>query len=983
MERIHQNPGPGPEPEPGPGPGPAPSCVSFKSDDSKDFFIDFKGDGAPAAQRVDQQNSEVPRVQSDQQLHLDSIFMLLEDNMVTFVKKELKKMQKVVSPDYPECSESQREDEEELESDDEDQRSSREMFQQITVLFLRRMKQEKLADRLQSKFAAPVCRRKLKCGLKKKFQRVFEGIAKAGQSTLLNEIYTELYITEGGTAEVNDEHEVRQIEAASRKADRAERSIRPEDIFKGSPGRDGPIRTVMTQGVAGIGKTVLTQKLTLDWAEDKSNQDIHFMFPLTFRELNVLKERKFSLVELVHHFFSETKAAGMCRFEDFQVVLIFDGLDECRLPLDFHNNEVLTDVTESTSVDVLLTNLIRGNLLPSARLWITTRPAAANQIPPDCVDMVTDVRGFTDPQKEEYFKKRSKDEEQASSIISHIKAAQSLHIMCHIPVFCWITATVLEELLRTREGGDLPRTLTEMYIYHLVVQTKVKKVKYDGGAETDPHWSPDSRRMIESLGKLAFEQLQKGNLIFYESDLKECGINMEAASVYSGVFTQIFKEERGLYQDKVFCFIHLSVQEFLAAVYMFHCYTNRKEKVLEDFLGKDWKDEGRDTLDVFLNRVMEKSLRSKNGHLDLFVRFLHGLCLESNQRLLGGRLDQTENHPEMIQRVINNLKKMNSDEMSPDRSINIFHCLMEMKDLSVHHEIQEFLQSKNRSEEELSEIHCSALAYMLQMSEEVLDKLDLNMYRTSDEGKRRLIPAVRNCRKARLSDCGLSESHCEVVASALKSNPSYLIELDLSWNKLQDSGVKHLCDGLQSPNCKLETLRLSDCGLSESHCEVVASALKSNPSHLTELNLSWNKLQDSGVKHLCDGLQSPNCKLETLRLYNCGLSESHCEVVASALKSNPSHLIELDLSWNNLQDSGVKHLCDGLQSPNCKLETLRLIGCRLSEISCDSLVSALKSNPSHLEHLDLSGNNLKDSSVKHLLDLVESPDCSLQTLRWK
>ncbi|XP_045891000.1 NLR family CARD domain-containing protein 3-like, partial [Micropterus dolomieu] len=156
----------------------------------------------------------------------------------------------------------------------------------------------------------------------------------------------------------------------------------------------------MTKGVAGIGKTVLTQKFTLDWAEDKANQDIQFTFPFTFRELNVLKEKKYSLVELVHHFFPETKEAGICSFEEFQVVFIFDGLDECRLPLDFHNNEVLTDVTESTSVDVLLTNLIRGNLLPSARLWITTRPAAANQIPPECVDMVTEVRGFTDPQKE-------------------------------------------------------------------------------------------------------------------------------------------------------------------------------------------------------------------------------------------------------------------------------------------------------------------------------------------------------------------------------------------------------------------------------------------------------------------------------------------------------------------------------------------------------------------------------------------------------
>ncbi|KAJ3581498.1 hypothetical protein NHX12_016578, partial [Muraenolepis orangiensis] len=234
-----------------------------------------------------------------------------------------------------------------------------------------------------------------------KFRRVFEGIAKAGQSTDLNDFYTELFITERVSGEVNKEHEVRLIETASRKPAKEETPIKCEDIFKPLPGQDQPSRTIMTTGVAGIGKTILTHKFTLDWAEGKANQDIHFTLPFTFRELNLLKEKEFSLMELLHHFFIQTK--GILRYDLFQVVFILDGLDECRLPLDFQNNPIWTDVTKSTSVDILLTNLIRGDLLPSARIWITTRPAAANQIPAECVDMVTEVRGFTDPQKEEYF----------------------------------------------------------------------------------------------------------------------------------------------------------------------------------------------------------------------------------------------------------------------------------------------------------------------------------------------------------------------------------------------------------------------------------------------------------------------------------------------------------------------------------------------------------------------------------------------------
>ncbi|XP_048859968.1 NACHT, LRR and PYD domains-containing protein 12-like isoform X8 [Brienomyrus brachyistius] len=932
---------------------PVPSCVSLKSDRSIENRLNFREGPFPTDQR-----DQMEDCSSD--LHdksgLSSILKSLEEKAMKFLKEELKTFVRHLDQNYPECSEPQLEEDNDLDCDGQMQKTSvREVALKITVYILRIMKHNDLADLLDKRQLMLQHQQEIKCKLKKQCECVFEGKAKEGQPTLLSEIYTELYITEGGTGAVNDEHEVRQIETASKKRRTEDTTVKCNDIFKHLCGRETPIRTVLTKGVAGIGKTVSVQKFILDWAEGKANQDVHFIFALPFRDLNLIKG-EYSLIELLCHFVPELKSFQSTELFSSKVLFIFDGLDECRLPLDFQNNESWFDITKKTSLDVLLTNLIKGNLLPSALLWITSRPAAANQIPPECVHQVTEIRGFSDAQKEEYFRRRFRDQSVASRIITHVKSSRSLFIMCHIPVFCWISATVLKRFFSETDRGEIPRTLTEMYTHFLIFQTSLKNDKYMKKQETK--LKEYSKEFLLKLGKLAFDNLEKGNLIFYEQDLTGNGIDVTETSVYSGVCTEVFKEEYGLYQEKVYCFVHLSIQEYLAALYV--------------FLSNSSAD--------LLKTAVNEALESKNGHLDLYLRFLLGLSTDSSKTLLQRLLGPTETNSYTIKDTAQYIKGKIQENLSPERTINLFHCLTELGDNSLVEEVQRYLNSGNISVDDLSPAQYSALAFVMLMSDEELDVFDLKKYIRSDEEHCRLLPVVKNSRTALLNSCDLIDKHCEVLSSALRSNSSPLRELDLSENNLKDSGVKLLSAALGDLHCKLEILRLSGCRVTEEGCSSLASALKLNLSHLRELDLSYNHPGDSGVKLLSAVLEDPSCKLEKLQVGRCELTEKCCEALASALRSNSSPLRGLDLSDNDLQDSGVKLLSAGLGDLHCKLEILRLSGCKVTEEGCSSLASALKLNPSHLRELDLSYNHPGDSGVKLLSAVLEDPSCKLEKL---
>ncbi|XP_050950602.1 NACHT, LRR and PYD domains-containing protein 12 isoform X5 [Labeo rohita] len=938
---------------------PEPSWVSMKSDRSMDRPIKFCLGDTSADLSLKPEGPESPIAKNN----LDSIFKELEQKIISVMKSELKSFRRLLSPDYLECSERD-------QDNDEGHSRVKEWLLKITLHFLRKINQTDLANRLQTKLM-PVSLQTLKSRLQDKYQRINEGMSNLGDSARLNEIYTELYITEGGSGEVNNEHEVRQIERVSRRSETQETPVNCNDIFKPSLGQDKPVRTVLTKGVAGIGKTVSVQKFILDWAEGKANQDVHFIFPLPFRQLNLI-QKNLSFMDLLNHLHTETKEIKSTDYDDYKVMLIFDGLDECRLPLDFHNNLSLTDVSESASVDVLLTNLIKGNLLPSALLWITSRPAAANQIPPECVDQVMEVRGFNDPQKDEYFRKRINDQRLADRIVTHIRSSRSLYIMCHIPVFCWISATVLERMMGKAERSEIPKTLTQMFTHFLIFQTKLKTQKYEGKYEINPYLAG---KTILSLGKLAFEQLEKGNLIFYEEDLKKCGIDVREVSVYSGVCTQIFREGFGLQLGKVYSFVHLSVQEFLAALFKLLSFSEQNTGL---------ENVSMSPMTSLLKGEVDKALQSENGHWDLFLRFLLGLSLESNQTLLQGLLSKTISSSQRNQETADYIKQKIRENPSPEKSINLFYCLNELNDRSLEQEVQTYLSrtgARCLSGVKLSPAQWSALVFMMLNSEEQLDEFKLSKYDPSEECLLRLLPVIKASRKADLSNCHITQKGCAALFSALKSNPSHLRDLDLNNNNPGDPGVKLLSTLLEDPHCKLEKLQLWGCSVGEEGCTALISALRSNPSHLRELNLNFNKPGDSGVKLLSALLEDPQYKLEKLQLSSCSFREEGCAVLISALRSNPSHLRELNLNNNKPGDSGVKQLSSLLEDPHCKLEKLQLWDCGIGEEGCAALFSALRSNPSHLRELNLNQNKPGDLGVKLLSTLLEDPHCKLEKLQ--
>ncbi|XP_041641959.1 NACHT, LRR and PYD domains-containing protein 12-like isoform X2 [Cheilinus undulatus] len=791
-------------------------------------------------------------------------------------------------------------------------------------------------------------KKNLKAHLREKFTCIYEGTS-ATQSQL-EDIFTRLFITQQNedygcrSHEILDQFKVPNEGAQAsqyKEIDSLNIFKQGRNFFQQQPPTHKSIQRVMTKGIAGIGKTVVVQNFSLHWAQGKSNQHIDFIFVLPFRELNMLKEGEYTLLELLLHFYPELRPLKDAqKLPQKQVLCILDGLDESRFSLDFEGAMTITNPDQHATVNVLLTNLLKGNLLPDALLWITARPAAAGQIPSKYIDQMTEVQGFTEQHKEEYFKKRFNSAGQAKEVLDHLRGMISFYFMGHIPIFCWIIAEVFKTGWSDQRSRRIT-TMTELYIYYLIIQTQRTAQKY--GQKAQKKKLTKDAAMILNLSKLAFEQLQKGNIIFYEEDLQECGIDLDKASEFCGFCSEILKQERGLYETKMFSFVHLSFQEFLAALFVFHCCVTKDVSPLKSFLQVDPTELG---LLELQKRVVDKALKSEKGQLDLFLCFFLGFSLESNQKMLQDLLPQTKSSSETVEEVKKYLQNFHAGNLPQERCMNLLLCKFELKEERFQDDIRRYLDAGAR----LSPIDCAVLSTMLQISGELVEELDLSKCDTPIYGIEKLLGVMAKCKRAVLKRDQLESECLQILLSVLLSSDSCLGELHLVCFSNSNIPLQHaLLEVLEKPDCKLEILRLSGFTLDFRHCHILASTLQSKQTSLRALDLTdciYSYKQDHSGHYFKEveekkkyedfideltlltsipaGLIGPVCKLREFRLSCCGITEEGCASLASALKSNPSHLRELDLSYNHPGEAGVRLLSERLEDPECRLQKLNL-----------------------------------------------------------
>ncbi|XP_030416630.1 NACHT, LRR and PYD domains-containing protein 3-like isoform X2 [Gopherus evgoodei] len=822
-----------------------------------------------------------------------------------------------------------------------------------------KLKQEKetgLGPRQTPERSANAYRVKYREHIRNKYTTIKDMNSRLGENVKLNSRYTKLIIVNEHRPKKQREHEIMALgrRHAEIMAERAS-PITIANLFESDRNGQSP-QIVVLQGAAGIGKTLTAKKIMLDWANEGLYQNrFDYVFYINCREINFVREQR-SVEDLILENCPDQNAPTKeILMNPEKLLFIIDGFDELRFSFNQPTSIQCSDSCEKQPVEIILSSLFRKKVLLKSYLLITTRPIALEKLG-QCLkdERYAEILGFSENERKEYFYKFFGNEEQARKAFNFVKDNEVLFTMCFVPLVCWIICTVLKQQMEADEDlAQTSSTITGVYMHYLDSLLK-------GHSSTSKQQVQGN---LKGLCSLAADGIWKKNILFEEEDVKKHGLDKPDA-----LFLNENMFQKGIDCECVYTFIHLSFQEFFAALF----YVLEKEET----------EENSETAIQPVEKLFEKCEKSRND-LMLTVRFLFGLLNKKRMEEMEKKLS-CKISPKIKNNLLTWVKEKLSlslfkydmlpfDEDTTILYFEYFHCLYEIGE-------REFVQSAMNHLTELKLLHHTftkmdqiVLQFCLKNScklESVY--LDTCTFLTEDLNE----DSPRPCKRPHGLHGFLTGTCCRDLADVLKARES-LTELDLGYNDLGNAGVRLLCEGLKHPNCKLQKLDLWDCELTGACCGDLANVLSTNQS-LRELKLCANSLGDAGARLLCKRLTHPNCKLQQLGLRDCELTGACCGDLAAVLSTSQS-LTELKLSGNNLGDAGMRLLCKGLNHPNCKLQKLDLRDCELTSACCGDLAAVLRASWT-LTELKLSGNNLGNAGVRLLCEGLKHPNCKLWRL---